>query len=142
MKPKLLLRIAAVVMLLHTIGHSIGALTWKKAPDKAVADVIAGMENNRFAFVGKQVTLADFYSGFAIALIFVLLLITVVLWLAGGNVADRMTRRLLPWLIGFLVCFSVIEWIYFFPMPSIMSMVAAILAAIAYGKSRRLDVAR
>lgn len=140
MKPKLLLRIAAAVMVLHTIGHSIGALTWKQAPNKAVAEVIAGMENNRFGFMGRQVTVAMFYSGYGFALIVVLLLISVTLWLAGGNATDRMTRKLLPWLIGFLVCFSVIEWIYFFPMPAVMSMAAALLSAEAYRGIRQLPV--
>jgi len=37
MRPKLLLRIAAGLMFLHTIGHSFGASTWKDAPNAAVA---------------------------------------------------------------------------------------------------------
>lgn len=137
MKPKLLLRIAAGVMLLHTIGHTFGALTWKNAPNKAVADVIQGMESNRFEFLGRQVTVAEFYEGYGIALIFVLLLISITLWLAGGNTGDRLTRRLLPWLSAFLVCFSVTEWIWFFPMPAIMSMVAALLTIGAYWGIRK-----
>jgi hypothetical protein len=142
MKPKLLLRIAAAVMLLHTIGHSMGALTWKQAPNKAIADVIRGMEDNRFDFIGRQVTLADFFQGYGIGNIFVLLLITITLWLLGGNTQDRLTRKLLPFLIVFLVCFSLTEWIYFFPMPSIMSLVAAILSLLAYRRIRQFAVAQ
>jgi hypothetical protein len=141
MKPKLLLRIAAAVMLLHTVGHSIGALTWKQAPNPAVADVIRGMENNRFDFLGRQVTLAEFFQGYGIGNIFVLLFITITLWLLGGNTKDRLTQQLLPFLIVFLVCFSLTEWVYFFPMPSIMSMVAAILSLLAYRRIRQLAVA-
>ena len=36
MKPKILLRIASILMLLHTAGHTMGALTWKEAPNAAV----------------------------------------------------------------------------------------------------------
>jgi|SRR6185437_6262222 len=141
MKPKLLLRIASAVMLLHAVGHTFGALTWNKAPNEAVADVIRGMVANSFEFMGRRVTLASFYSGYGIALIFVLLLITVLLWLFGGNTADRMTRQALPFVIVFLGCFSVTEWIYFFPTASIMSMVAAVLALLGYVRLRRLPVA-
>jgi len=33
MKPKLLLRIASIIMLLHDAGHTYGHLTWKQTPD-------------------------------------------------------------------------------------------------------------
>ena len=136
MKPKLLLRLAAAVMFLHTIGHSFGALGWNKAPNSAVADVIQGMENNHFAFMGRQVTIAGFYQGYGIALIGVLLLISIVLWTMGGEFERRTTARLLPWMVVFLVFFSVTEWIYFFPLAAIMSMLAALLSAMAWGRTR------
>lgn len=131
MKPKLLLRIAAAVMFLHTIGHTFGALTWKKAPAPAVANVIREMENNHFEFMGRQVTIAGFYEGYGISMIGVLLLISLVLWTMGGDVQSRSTARLLPAMVVFLVFFSVTEWIYFFPLASVMSMVAALLCAMA-----------
>jgi hypothetical protein len=129
-------------MLLHTMGHSFGAFTWNQAPNKAVADVIQGMGSNRFPFLGWQVTLAGFYQGYGYSLIFVLLLISITLWLAGGNPTDRMTRRLLTFMVAFLVSFSICEWIWFFPMASILSMLAAILSLLAYRRIAQLPVAR
>jgi hypothetical protein len=137
MKPKFLLRLAAVVMLLHTIGHTFGALTWKHAPNNDIAGVIQAMEGNRFEFMGRHVTIAEFYQGYGIAMIFVLVLITVALWLSGEYVKDSMTQKLLPWMIGFLVCFSVTEAIYFFPLAAVMSLIAAILSLIAYVKGAK-----
>ena len=64
MKAKLLLRIAAAMMLLHTIGHTMGTLTWKQAPNNAVAQVVSGMQNNHFDFMGRSSSLAGFYEGF------------------------------------------------------------------------------
>lgn len=119
-------------MFLHTIGHTIGALTWKQAPNNDIAGVIQGMVSNRFEFMGRHVTIAEFYQGYGIANIFVLLLITVILWLSGEYSKDVMTQKLLPWMIGFLICFSVTEAIYFFPLAAVMSMVSAILSLIAY----------
>lgn len=43
MKAKTLLRIAAVLMLLHTAGHTIGALTWKQTSNTAMKRVVEGL---------------------------------------------------------------------------------------------------
>src|ERR1700758_563777 len=130
MNPKLLLRVASVVMMLHTIGHSIGALTWKQAPNAAIAKVVQAIEANYFDFYGRQVSLGMFFQGYGIGMIFVHLLIVVTLWLLSGYPDNVVTQKLLPVLIIFLVCFAVSEWIYFFPMPATMSSVAALVTAL------------
>ena len=84
MNPKILLRIAAVLMFLHTIGHSFGALNWKNAPDTAVGNLINSMQTTHFEFMGRSATLAGFYEGYGLTMIFVLLLISVVLWLLSN----------------------------------------------------------
>ncbi len=137
MKPKLLLRIASIIMLLHTLGHTMGALTWDQAPNKPIANVLQGMKSDHFDFFGRQVSLAMFYQGYGYGMIGVLLLIVVVLWLSANNITDIMTQKLLPWLIAFLAFFAIDEWIWFFPMPAIMSSVAAVLVFVGYLGSRR-----
>lgn len=127
MKPKLLLRIAAGIMLLHTAGHTMGALGWKSAPNTAVAQIIAGMEREHFDFMGRSSTLADFYNGYGLMFIFVLLMITWTLWLLSSS-NDR--RLLLPLTI-YLFAQAVLEYIYFFPMAAIISLLAAIASALA-----------
>ncbi|HLX93798.1 MAG TPA: hypothetical protein VKR32_19075 [Puia sp.] len=131
MTPKLLLRIASLVMLLHTIGHSIGAITWKQAPNKTIADLIAGMESNHFDFFGRQVSLAMFFEGYGVLMILVLLFITILLWLLSGHTGNALTRKLLPWLCAFLILFGISEWFYFFPLPSIFSVLSGILCLLA-----------
>lgn len=54
MTAKLLLRIAAVLMLLHTLGHTMGALNWTKAPNPAMKQVIDGMLGNHFNLWAHQ----------------------------------------------------------------------------------------
>ncbi|MGF7079373.1 LIC_13387 family protein [Mucilaginibacter sp. UYCu711] len=81
MKAKILLRIGSVIMLLHTLGHTMGALTWKEAPNAAVKQVVDGMLNNRFDFMGRSASIGDFYTGYGYTMIGVLLLIAVLLWL-------------------------------------------------------------
>lgn len=127
MKPKILLRIAAAFMLLHTAGHTIGALTWDTPPNVAVGQVITGMKQEHFDFMGRSSTLADFYNGYGMMFIFVLLMITWLLWLLSTS-ADR--RLLLPVTI-YLFVQAVLEYMYFFPMAAIISLLAAITSALA-----------
>ncbi|MDB5131234.1 MAG: hypothetical protein JWR02_983 [Mucilaginibacter sp.] len=134
MKPKLLLRIASVIMLLHTVGHTFGALGWKNAPNTAVANVIAGMEREHFAFMGRSATVAMFYEGYGIMNIFVLILLSILLWLLSGQAANPATRGMSLLLGIFMVIMAVCEYIYFFPLAAIMSLIAGVCALLAWGK--------
>ena len=130
MKPKLLLRIAAALMLLHAIGHSFGALGQNKPPNERVAAVLNGMDTEQFTFMGRLSTIADFYRGYGIILIFVLLLLTIQLWLLSSNPI----RSLQLTLGSFLLVQAVAEYIYFFPMAALISLLAAFLTLLAtYG---------
>src|SRR5476649_2686697 len=95
MNSKLLLRIAAGLMLFHTLGHTIGALTWNQAPNAAIGRVITAMETNHFNFMGRNTTIASFYDSYGIMMIFVLLLLSLILWLLSGEAENRLTFRLL-----------------------------------------------
>lgn len=122
MRPKLLLRIAAVIMLLHTAGHSVGALTWTQAPNVRVAAVIAGMQRERFDFMGRSSTIAMLYNGYGIIMIFVLLLVSILLWLLSGNPVKSMILAL-----GlFLLLTAISEFIYFFPLAADMTFLASV----------------
>jgi hypothetical protein len=127
MRAKLLLRIAAVLMLLHTVGHTIGASTWNQAPNAAVKQVIDGMLNNRFEFMGRSASIADFYQGYGYGNIGVLLLISVLLWLLSTEQSPRIILAM-----GlFLLFFGIVEYIYFFPLAAGFSVVAGICALLA-----------
>src|SRR5947209_1836390 len=102
MKQKISLRIAAGLMLLHTIGHTFGALSWKNAPNEAIRRIITSMQTNAFDFMGRSVTLAHFYEGYGVILIFVLLFISVLLWLLSNETENRLAQRLLIPLTVFL----------------------------------------
>ncbi|HTI92200.1 MAG TPA: hypothetical protein VL727_16515 [Puia sp.] len=131
MNPKILLRIASVLMFLHTIGHSFGALNWKNAPDAAVGRLITSMQTTHFAFMGRSATLAGFYEGYGLSMIFVLLLISAVLWLLSTAVTEELSFRLLPLFAGFLFILGIIEYIYFFPFAAGFSLLAAVCSFIA-----------
>jgi len=130
MQPKLLLRIAAAIMLLHTIGHTFGALTWEDAPNARVADIITGMRREHFIFMGRSASLADFYNGYGISMIFVLLLVSMQLWILSTN-----PIKITLIAIGFfLLALAVCEYIYFFPMAALFSLLASICVWLTWLK--------
>ena len=131
MTAKLLLRIAAALMLLHTIGHSIGAFTWKQAPNAAVAQTIAGMINNHFDFMSRSASLGSFFDGYGIMNIFVLLLIALVLWLLSSDTTSSLTRKLVMVFGIFLLLMGVTEYIYFFAFAAIISLLAGVCTLTA-----------
>jgi len=127
---KLSLRIAAILMLLHTAGHTVGALTWKNAPNASVAVVVTGMENEHFDFMGRSLTLASFFSGYAYSMIGVLLLVSILLWI----LSTEPNKRLIAALGIFLLFLAVMEFVYFFPFAAVFSLLAGISTLLAYQK--------
>jgi hypothetical protein len=131
---KLALRIAAILMLLHTAGHTMGALTWKNAPNARVAAVVTGMENEHFDFMGRSLTLASFFNGYGFIMIGILLLISILLWL----LSSAPVRSMILLLGLFLVFMAIMEFIYFFPFAAAFSLLAGISTLFAYQKSKAL----
>ena len=127
MKPKLYLRIAAAFTLLHTAGHLRGALGANKAPNERVAAVIAGMNSEHFDFMGRSATIGGFYMGYGIMFIFVLLLISFLLW----YLSSRPVRTIQLALAGYLLTQAIAEYSYFFPFAALISGLAAILTALS-----------
>ncbi|MES2375968.1 MAG: hypothetical protein V4553_05300 [Bacteroidota bacterium] len=133
MKAKILLRTGSIIMLLHTMGHTVGALTWKEAPNVATKQVVDGMLNNRFDFMGRAVSFGDFYAGYGYTMIGVLLFISVLLWLLSAQPSLPVMLAL-----GLLLLFmGVIELIYFFPFAAAFSLLAGLVTLLAYWKLRR-----
>ena len=126
MKHKTWLRIAAVLMLLHTIGHTLGTLSWKDAPNAAVAATINAMQTNQFLFMGVKVSIAGFYVGYGITLVFVLLMISIMLWHLAANYQPFMVAVLTV----FLLIMATTEVIYFFPLAAALSGLSGICAGI------------
>ena len=131
MSSKLLLRIAATLTFLHIIGHSIGAFTWKNPPTAAVGQVIKGMEDNHFDFMGRSVTLAAFFDGYGFTMILVLISVTLMLWFISAEGKSPFTIKLLTVLCVFLIGMGIVEFVYFFPLPGVLSSGAGICTLVA-----------
>jgi hypothetical protein len=131
---KILLRIAAVIMLLHNVGHTIGHVNWKDAPGEVNRRAIDAMTSNEFEFMGEQSTYARFFDGYGYAGTLTLLLAMVLLWILSG-VESELSKRLSLVTGIFLVSWAAMEYLYFFPLAAGMTLVAAILTLIGSMKS-------
>lgn len=127
MKPKLLLRIAAIIMLLHGIGHTMGVVKWQKPNGDIPVQVVKTMQDTQFSFMGKDgSTMAGFYSGFGYCGTIFLLFIAALLWALSGW-KDKSANKIL-WLTGFaILLLAVDEIIYFFPMAVGFCVISATL---------------
>jgi hypothetical protein len=130
MKPKILLRVASIMMFLHTIGHTIGALTWKKDPDPAIQQVVDAMLNNKFIFMGALRSIGDFYEGYGMTMIFVLLLMAVLLWQLSSIIVKHpapAARLLIPISLA-LLAIALMEFRYFFLLAGAFTLIAGLFS--------------
>ena len=133
MKPKILLRIAAILIFIHAILHTYGFNTWKEAPDPVYKGIVDGMTGHTFPFMGAVRSLGNFYEGFGWAGSIALFLIAVILWLVSGE-TDRSANlsKKITYTLGIaLVAWGIDELIYFFPFAASITLTAAILTLLS-----------
>ena len=133
MKSKLLLRIAAALMLLHGIGHTFGVATWKN-PDgdiaKQIPEVVRLMQSESVNFMGINSTMAKFYDGFGYCGTIFLLFLAVLLWVIACR-KDKSAIKILWVTCGAIVALAVLEMIYFFPMAWMFCLISAVLIVVS-----------
>ncbi len=127
MKPKILLRLGALFMFLHAIGHTFGALTWARTKDVRMAKVVNAMLSEHFAFMGVSPSLGQFYTGYGITLIFVLVFLSALLWILSVH----FVRQIVMLTGAFLLCLVVCEYVYFFPFAALFTLIAAVCTLLS-----------
>ena len=133
MKPKILLRIAAVLIFIHSVLHTYGFNTWKEAPDPVYKTVVDGMTGHTFPFMGAVRSLGNFYEGFGYASSIALFLIAIVLWLVSGEISrsENLAKKII-YAVGIaLVAWGIDELIYFFPFAAAITLTAAVLTLLS-----------
>lgn len=133
MKPKILLRIAAVLIFIHSVLHTYGFNTWKEAPDPVYKTIVDGMTGHKFPFMGAERSLSNFYEGFGYACSIALFLIAIVLWLVSGETSRsaNLAKKII-YAVGIaLVAWGIDELIYFFPFASAITLTAAVLTLLS-----------
>ena len=133
MKPKILLRIAAVLIFIHSALHTYGFNTWKEAPDPVYKTVVDGMTGHTFPFMGAVRSLGNFYEGFGYASSIALFLIAIVLWLVSGEISRtaNLAKKIIYTVGIALVAWGIDELIYFFPFAAAITLTAAVLTLLS-----------
>ena len=132
MTTTLLLRIASVISLLFTAGHTMGGLRkWSPMGDNAV---LKAMTDVRFDTMGANRSYLDFFMGFGWSLSVFMLMQTILLWqlasLAGTDPARL--RPIIAVIALATVGSGVVAWRFIFPVPAMFSGVLALALALAY----------
>lgn len=139
MKPKLLLRIAAILIAIHGILHTIGHSGWKNAPDPVEHQVISQMTGHKFPFMGAVHSLGDYFEGYGYACSIALVVIAILLWITSGALETNQTfagKIILTISLGLFV-WAGDELIYFFPFAAALTFVAALCSLWSYYLLRR-----
>jgi hypothetical protein len=132
MKPTLLLRIAAVLTLIHAALHTIGGVFGEAEPGPANTAVEA-MKMNQFLLMGHTRSYWEFYRGLGLAVTILLTAEAVLFWQLG-SLAKTDERRLRPILTTFLVAYAALAInsnTYFFFGPVIVEILIAACLGVA-----------
>ena len=137
MKPRILYRAAAVLLLLFTIGHTLG---FREAdPQWGLASALNAMQSRHFNVQGFSRTYWDFFlgAGFTVGLLY--LFAALLAWQLGSLPDDVLARmRAAAW--GFALCFAgvtVLSWRFLFWIPIVMAGATAVCLAAAAWQSGR-----
>ena len=142
MKPKLFLRIGAVVAIVQAILHTIGGVYGTPEPGAAAAAVVA-MKANHFAVTGLDRTYWDFFMGFGLGITVFLAIEGVVFWMLG-SLAGKDGVDVRPILMAFVVGYAalaVLAYQYFFFAPLVCDALVALCLGLAAFKARPVHVA-
>jgi hypothetical protein len=131
-----LLRIASVISLVFTAGHTLGGL--QKWSPMGENEVLKAMTAVRFDTMGANRSYLDFFMGFGWSISVLMLLQTVLLWQLA-SFARTDAARVRPMIGVFALATlatGVIAWRFIFPIPALFSGVLVILLVAAYVVSR------
>ena len=133
MKPAILLRIAAVLTLIHSILHTVGGVFGKPLPGPAEQAVTA-MKANHFVLLGSARTYWDFYIGFGLGITIFLTVEAIVFWLLGSlarNESARLRPILAVFALGYLA-FALNSLRFFFLFPVIFELLIVLCLLLAF----------
>ena len=122
MSSSLFYRIAAVLLVLFAIGHTLG---FRQTKGMTGADsVVSLMKSVHFTVQGFSRAYYDFFVGFGLFVTALLLFAGLLSWQLGGVSRDVLAQLpLATW--GLAVCFlaiTILSWTYFFLAPGIFAI--------------------
>jgi hypothetical protein len=124
-------RIAAVLILLFDVGHTLAFR--QSDPSWGVDTLRASMQSIHFNVQGFPRTYWDFFVGAGFNVSVFLLFAAVLAWQIGGFPAETLTRvRGIGWALALcFVALTFLSWRYFFILPLAFSILIAVCLIIA-----------
>lgn len=136
MTATVLLRIAAIISLLFTAGHTMGGLKkWSPMGENAV---LRAMTDVRFEAMGANRSYLDFFMGFGWSISVAMLLQSILLWqmatLARKDAAS--VRSMIAVFVCAQLASGIIAWRFIFPVPALFSvlLLAPLVAAFVVAR--------
>jgi hypothetical protein len=131
---KILLRVAAFLMLIHGLGHTIGHSGWKKSTDTIQQGVIQQMTGPKFPFMGVTRSMGEYFDGYGYACSIAMMLCTLVLWFTSGELygSPGLAKKMMLTMGICLLGWGVDEIIFFFPFAAGTSLLAGACALGAF----------
>jgi hypothetical protein len=140
MKASIFYRIAAVLLLLFAVGHTLGFR--QSDPSWGVDALLGSMRSIHFEVQGFNRTYWDFFAaaGFSVGVFY--LFAAVLAWQLGGLQAETLAlMRGTAW--SFVLCFgaiTLVSWRYLFILPIAFSiMITLCLTAAAWLSARQVS---
>ncbi|MEO7084613.1 MAG: hypothetical protein ABI442_07005 [Gemmatimonadaceae bacterium] len=130
MTPKLLYRVASVLLLLYAAGHQLG---FRRVDPNWNAEATVAAMKTTFIVSGNARSYWDFFSGFGFFCTGLLLFAAVLAWQLGGLDVDALSKlSLMRWAFG--LCFAaltIMTWRFFFPAPTVFSALVTVSLVLA-----------
>ena len=141
MKTSVFYRIAAVLLLLFAVGHTLGFR--QSDPQWGVDALLGSMRSIHFDAQGFTRTYWDFFSAFGLFFSVFLLFAAILAWLLGGLPVETLARvRSIAWALA--ICFvavTVLSWRYAFTTPIVFStLITLCLTAAAWLSSKQVSM--
>ena len=137
MTTALLYRIAAVLLVIYAVGHTMGFR--RVDPRWGIDSHVSGLRTTQFDVQGRRHTYWDFYVGFGLFVTVLLAFAALLAWQLGGLPAVTLAAMpLITW--GLAACFvaaTIVTWRYFFAAPIVFSVVITLCLVVAAWLSRR-----
>lgn len=128
----LLLRLAAVLVLLTGFAHLAGTLMEIPADQSAVRSTAAVMRATPVPMpVGPARNYFDILQGNNFATCILLFLVGTQVWTLARHAAEPAAQRALWLAAGALAAFAAVSALYFFPIPAVFTAAAALLIVVA-----------
>ena len=137
MKATVFIRIAAVLVLIHAVLHTVGGV-FGKIDSGPAAVAVEAMKANQFLAFGKVRTFWDFYRGLGLGVTIFLTIESLVLWLLAPLAVShgaKLRPALTVFAFGYLA-FAVDSFRYFFMPPVIVEVLIATCLFVAVFATR------